>query len=78
MARVADDLRLALASGGCDDDDRAAELKAGYTGGLRGMDGCTRGMLDFPASPLYARNLADRNVTLLAALLCSLVPAPLA
>jgi hypothetical protein len=42
------------------------------------MDGCTRDMLDYPASPLYARNLADRNMTLLAALLCSLVPAPLA
>jgi hypothetical protein len=75
MARVADDLRLVAAGGGggCD-DDRAAELKAGYTAGLRGMDGCTRGMLDYPASPLYARNLADRNMTLLAALLCSLVP----
>ncbi|XP_066326154.1 uncharacterized protein [Miscanthus floridulus] len=79
MARVADDLRPAAGGGGCDDDDdRAAELKVGYTAGLRGMDGCTRGMLDFPASTLYARNLADRNVTLLAALLCSLVPAPLA
>jgi hypothetical protein len=40
------------------------------------MDGCRRGLLNYPASPLYARNLADRNVTLLAALLCSLVPAP--
>nr|TKW09032.1 hypothetical protein SEVIR_6G064500v2 [Setaria viridis] len=69
MARVAGD----LAAGGC---DRAAGIKAGYTAGLRGMDGCSRGLLNYPASPLYARNLADRNVTLLAALLCSLVPAP--
>ncbi|RLN04196.1 hypothetical protein C2845_PM13G02740 [Panicum miliaceum] len=70
MARVAADL-----AGGC---DGAAGLRAGYTAGLRGMDGCRRGLLGYPASPLYARNLADRNVTLLAALLCSLVPAPLA
>ncbi|KAJ1290274.1 hypothetical protein BS78_02G230700 [Paspalum vaginatum] len=69
MARVADD----LAAGAC---GRAAELKAGYTDGLRGMDGCWRGLLNYPASPLYARNLADRNNTLLAALLCNLVPAP--
>ncbi|OEL15670.1 hypothetical protein BAE44_0023311 [Dichanthelium oligosanthes] len=70
MSRVADD----LAAGGC--GDGAAGLKAGYTAGLRGMDGCRRGLLNYPASPLYARNLADRNMTLLAALLCSLVPAP--
>ncbi|PAN33571.1 hypothetical protein PAHAL_6G030300 [Panicum hallii] len=70
MARVAADL-----ADGC---DGAADLRAGYTAGLRGMDGCRRGLLGYPASPLYARNLADRNVTLLAALLCSLVPAPLA
>jgi hypothetical protein len=75
MARVAAD----LAAAGCDGGGaRAAELEAGYTAGLRGMDACTGGMLSYPASPLYARNLADRNVTLLAALLCSLVPAPLA
>ena len=67
MARVADDL-----AGGC---DRAGDLRAGYTAGLRGMDACRRGLLSYPASPLYSRNLADRNVTLLAALLCSLVPA---
>ncbi|XP_062192512.1 uncharacterized protein LOC133896013 [Phragmites australis] len=68
MARVADDL-----AGGC---DRAADLKPGYTVGLRGMDRCRRSMFNYPASPLYAMNLADRNRTLLAALLCSLVPAP--
>ena len=69
MARVADD----LAGGGC--DGAAGDLRAGYTAGLRGMDACRRGLLSYPASPLYSRNLADRNVTLLAALLCSLVPA---
>jgi hypothetical protein len=76
MERVAGD--LLEAAGGCDDEQRtaAARIKAGYTAGLRGMDGCRRGLLNYPVSPLYARNLADRNVTLLAALLCSLVPAP--
>ncbi|TVU02434.1 hypothetical protein EJB05_52076, partial [Eragrostis curvula] len=69
MARVADD----LAGGGC---DRTGELEADYTEGLRGMDMCSRGMLNYPASPLYAMNLADRNKTLLAALLCSLVAPP--
>jgi len=69
MARVADE----LAGGGC--DGPAGDLRAGYTAGLRGMDACRRGLLSYPASPLYSRNLADRNVTLLAALLCSLVPA---
>ncbi|TVU43387.1 hypothetical protein EJB05_09854, partial [Eragrostis curvula] len=69
MARVADD----LAGGGC---DRTGELEADYTEGLRGMDMCNRGMLNYPASPLYAMNLADRNKTLLAALLCSLVAPP--
>ena len=69
MARVADD----LAGGGC--DGAAGDLRAGYTAGLRGMNACRRGLLSYPASPLYSRNLADRNVTLLAALLCSLVPA---
>lgn len=73
MARVADD--LALAGPACD-AGAAAELKAGYTAALRGMDGCWRGLLDYPESPLYDKNLADRNKTLLAALLCSLVPAP--
>ncbi|XP_062196391.1 uncharacterized protein LOC133899418 [Phragmites australis] len=66
MARVADDL-----AGGC---DRAAGLKPGYTAGLRGMDRCKRGLFNYPASPLNAMNLADRNKTLLAALFYSLVP----
>jgi hypothetical protein len=65
MARVADDL-----AGGCDKVDR--DLNADYTAGLRGMDMCSRGMLGYPASPLYAMNLADRNKTQLAALLGSL------
>nr|CAB3482112.1 unnamed protein product [Digitaria exilis] len=75
MARVADDLQVVAAGGGCDGDGRdgVAELKVGYMAGLRGMDGCRRGLLNYPASPLYERNLADRNVTLLAALLCNLV-----
>ena len=64
---------LPAGSGGC--DGAAGDLRAGYTAGLRGMDACRRGLLSYPASPLYSRNLADRNVTLLAALLCSLVPA---
>lgn len=67
MARLAGD----LAAGGC---GPAKELKTGYMAGLRGMDGCRRGLMNYPASPLYDRNLADRNVTLLVALLCSLVP----
>jgi hypothetical protein len=33
-------------------------------------------LVGYPASPLIGRNLADRNKTLLAALLCSLVPTP--
>ncbi|CAL5004143.1 unnamed protein product [Urochloa decumbens] len=74
MARVAGDLEPA--DGGCGDTE--AGLRAGYTAGLRGMDGCRRSLIDFPASPLVDRNLADRNMTLLVALLCSLVPAPLA
>ncbi|KAL6838198.1 hypothetical protein ACP4OV_031980 [Aristida adscensionis] len=65
MARVAGD----LAAGGC-------ELKAGYMEGLRGMDRCRRSLFEYPESPLYAMNLADRNKTLLAALLCSPVPTP--
>ncbi|KAL6658868.1 hypothetical protein ACP70R_002908 [Stipagrostis hirtigluma subsp. patula] len=69
MARVAGD----LAADGC---DRAADLKSAYMAGLRGMDRCRRSLFDYPQSPLYALNLADRNKTLLAALLCSLVPAP--
>jgi hypothetical protein len=57
-------------AGGCDKVDR--DLNADYTAGLRGMDMCSRGMLGYPASPLYAMNLADRNKTQLAALLGSL------
>ncbi|KAL6659460.1 hypothetical protein ACP70R_003500 [Stipagrostis hirtigluma subsp. patula] len=69
MARVAGD----LVAGGC---DMAADLKPAYMAGLRGMDRCRRSLFDYPETPLYAMNLADRNKTLLAALLCSLVPAP--
>ncbi|CAO2184250.1 unnamed protein product [Urochloa humidicola] len=79
MARVADD--LAADGGGCGGDGvavGAGGIMAGYMAGLRGMDGCRRSLFDYPESPLVDRNLADRNVTLLAALLCSLVPAPAA
>ncbi|CAL5009995.1 unnamed protein product [Urochloa decumbens] len=78
MARVAGDLALAAADG-CGDEAAAAAglIRAGYTAGLRGMDGCRRSLIDYPASPLIDRNLADRNMTLLAALLCNLVPAAL-
>ncbi|KAF8669934.1 hypothetical protein HU200_051116 [Digitaria exilis] len=72
MARVAGELQVVDA--GCGDDDRkAGEIKVGYMAGLRGMDGCRRSLMNYPASPLYERNLADRNETLLAALLCNLV-----
>ncbi|KAG8046471.1 hypothetical protein GUJ93_ZPchr0008g12051 [Zizania palustris] len=59
----------------CDDID-AAQLTQDYKGSLRGMDACRRKLFAFPASPLYYRNLADRNKTLLAALLCTLVSNP--
>ncbi|CAO2169649.1 unnamed protein product [Urochloa humidicola] len=81
MARVADDLAADGGDGGCGGDGVAAGvggIRAGYMAGLRGMDGCRRSLFDYPESPLVDRNLADRNVTLLAALLCSLVPAPAA
>ncbi|CAO2202512.1 unnamed protein product [Urochloa humidicola] len=82
MARVADDLAAdGGGGGGCGGDGVAAGaggIRAGYMAGLRGMDGCRRSLFDYPESPLVDRNLADRNVTLLAALLCSLVPAPAA
>ncbi|GJN12473.1 hypothetical protein PR202_ga30752 [Eleusine coracana subsp. coracana] len=79
MARVADN--LAAGGPGCGEDGKGnngpgLSLSADYTVGLRGMDMCGRGMMDYPASPLYAMNLADRNKTLLAALLCSLVAPP--
>lgn len=70
MARVADD----LAGGGC--GRGIGGLSADYTAGLRGMDVCSRGMMGYPESPLYGMNMADRNRTLLAALLCSLVALP--
>ncbi|GJN39698.1 hypothetical protein PR202_gb28833 [Eleusine coracana subsp. coracana] len=84
MARVADDLLAAAGQGGggCDGDKGSSgpglglSLSADYTVGLRGMDMCGRGIMGYPASPLYAMNLADRNKTLLAALLCSLVAPP--
>ncbi|CAO2199964.1 unnamed protein product [Urochloa humidicola] len=81
MARVAGDLEAAAADGGCEGDGvvaGAGGIRAGYMAGLRGMDGCRRSLVDYPASPLVERNLTDRNVTLLAALLCSLVIAPAA
>jgi hypothetical protein len=73
MSHIADDLARAGNSSTC---DGAADLKQDYMGGLRGMDACRRRLLAYPASPLSDRNLADRNKTLLAGLLCSLVPTP--
>ncbi|KAL5222274.1 hypothetical protein ABZP36_026987 [Zizania latifolia] len=70
MSRLADVLTT-----NCDDID-SAQLTQDYKGSLRGMDACRRKLFAFPASPLYGRNLADRNKTLLAALLCTLVSNP--
>ncbi|CAO2164448.1 unnamed protein product [Urochloa humidicola] len=79
MTRVADDLQAVAADGGCGGAVAVAGavgIRAGYMVGLHGMDGCRRSFVDYPASPLVDRNLADRNVTLLAALLCCLVLVP--
>ncbi|CAM0910943.1 unnamed protein product [Alopecurus aequalis] len=73
MSLVADDLARAASSSSC---DGAENLRQDYMGGLRGMDACRRSLRGYPASPLSGRNLADRNKTLLAALLCSLVARP--
>jgi hypothetical protein len=74
MGLIADDLARAASSSSC---DGAANLKQDYMGGLHGVDACRKRLVGYPASPLIGRNLADRNKTLLAALLCSLVPTTL-
>ncbi|XP_040382648.1 uncharacterized protein LOC121055136, partial [Oryza brachyantha] len=67
MGRVADDLASCEA---------AARLKDDVAGSLSGMDACRRRLFVYPASPLYGRNLADRNKTMLVGLLSNLVPKP--
>uniref|UniRef100_A0ACD5ZY02 Uncharacterized protein n=1 Tax=Avena sativa TaxID=4498 RepID=A0ACD5ZY02_AVESA len=75
MSRLAGDLARMASSSSC---HGAANLRRDYKGGLRGMDACRRSLFGYgyTASPLSGRNLADRNATFLAALLCSLVPTP--
>uniref|UniRef100_A0A0E0LR50 Pectinesterase inhibitor domain-containing protein n=1 Tax=Oryza punctata TaxID=4537 RepID=A0A0E0LR50_ORYPU len=70
MGRVADDLAS------CDCETAVARLKDDYDGSLAGMDACRRKLFGYPASPLYDRNLADRNMTMLVGLLSNLVPTP--
>ncbi|KAF0901008.1 hypothetical protein E2562_037423 [Oryza meyeriana var. granulata] len=67
MGRVADDLASC---------ETAARLKDDYAGSLSGMDACRRKLFGYPASPLYGRNLADRNKTMLVGLLSTLVTSP--
>uniref|UniRef100_A0A0E0EHR5 Pectinesterase inhibitor domain-containing protein n=1 Tax=Oryza meridionalis TaxID=40149 RepID=A0A0E0EHR5_9ORYZ len=68
MGRVAGDLASC--------ETAAARLRDDCDGSLAGMDACRRKLFGYPASPLYSRNLADRNKTMLVGLLSNLVPAP--
>uniref|UniRef100_A0A0E0AQQ5 Pectinesterase inhibitor domain-containing protein n=1 Tax=Oryza glumipatula TaxID=40148 RepID=A0A0E0AQQ5_9ORYZ len=68
MGRVAGDLASC--------ETAAARLRDDCDGSLAGMDACRRKLFGYPASPLYGRNLADRNKTMLVGLLSNLVPTP--
>ncbi|EEE51372.1 hypothetical protein OsJ_32403 [Oryza sativa Japonica Group] len=68
MGRVAGDLASC--------ETAAARLRDDCDGSLAGMDACRRKLFGYPASPLYGRNLADRNKTMLVGLLSNLVPMP--
>uniref|UniRef100_A0A0D9X4A7 Pectinesterase inhibitor domain-containing protein n=1 Tax=Leersia perrieri TaxID=77586 RepID=A0A0D9X4A7_9ORYZ len=64
-----------VARSGCDAAARR-RVREDFEGCLDGMDVCRRRLFGYPASPLYGRNLADRNMTLLVALLSNLVISP--
>ncbi|KQJ95043.1 hypothetical protein BRADI_3g14880v3 [Brachypodium distachyon] len=79
---------MEMGNSSCEDArKKEGEVRQDYRGGLRGMDACWRSVMklgiemgnaySYPAaaSEVWERNLGDRNRTLLAALLCSLLVA---